>query len=503
MKGGKYIVSIVLLLAGCNSRINNENTGFKTSVKKTNWRPTFHFTPPSGWMNDPNGLVYHEGTYHLFYQHYPHALIWGPMHWGHATSTDLISWEHQPIALFPDKNGYIFSGSVVVDHKNSSGLGKDGKIPLVALFTYFQMEVEKRGGIETQTQGMAYSLDAGNTWEKYDKNPILPNPGIKDFRDPKVFWHQETQSWKMLLVAGNHLKIYQSTNLKDWVYLSEFGRGLGAQGGVWECPDMFPLRTQAGDSRWVLLISVGNGGPNGGSGTQYFVGDFDGVHFSTDQKDVKWLDWGTDNYAGVTYNGVRDKRIFIGWMSNWQYALKTPTSDFRSAMTLPRELELLNHSDDFILTSIPIIADTLNMEAIKGPRQLLLPKQTSVPYIFNSVISLDIANKDFKIRIFNQQDEEIVYLWDATAQMMLINRSASGVTDFHYEFGNKLHYMVTKDIGERIQLDLIIDRSSSELFLDNGKYVSTTLVFPKDTYQSFTIENLSDDSIDFTWKQKD
>ena len=291
------------------------------------FRPQFHFTPQEKWMNDPNGLVYNDGVYHLFYQYYPDDIVWGPMHWGHATSKDMIHWDHKPIALYPDELGLIFSGSAVVDSNNSSGFGTKENPPLVAIFTYHLMEGEKAGRKDFQTQGIAYSLDNGNTWTKYEGNPVIGNDGIKDFRDPKVFWDEDTSQWVLILVAGDHAKFYKSSNLKDWELMSEFGKDKGAHGGVWECPDLFKLKVgETEEEKWVLLISINPGAPNGGSGTQYFVGEFDGTNFTTNHEDIKWLDYGMDNYAGVTYNNVPNKdRLFIGWMSNWNYARDTPT----------------------------------------------------------------------------------------------------------------------------------------------------------------------------------
>lgn len=263
-------------------------------------------------MNDPNGLVFNQGVYHLFYQYYPEDIVWGPMHWGHAVSEDLVHWKHKPIALYPDEHGYIFSGSAVVDKNNTSGFGENGEAPLVAIFTYHSKEGEEAGRMDFQTQGVAYSLDNGNTWNKYEGNPIIQNDGIKDFRDPKVFWHESSQSWILTLVAGDHAKFYTSKNLKDWTYLSDFGKSQGAHGGVWECPDLFPLQVDGSEEeKWVLIISINPGAPNGGSGTQYFVGDFDGKVFTSNQKEPKWLDYGTDNYAGVTYNNVPGNGRFL------------------------------------------------------------------------------------------------------------------------------------------------------------------------------------------------
>ena len=268
----------------------------------------------------------------------------------------LVYWEHKPIALFPDENGYIFSGSAVVDRNNTSGLGTQDNPPLVAIFTYHDINKEKDGSDDFQTQGIAYSLDNGHSWTKYHANPVLGNEGIKDFRDPKVFWHEPTQSWIMVLVAGDRAQFYRSDDLIDWTFLSEFGKDAGAHGGVWECPDLFPLKAPGSvEEKWVLIISINPGAPNGGSGTQYFIGEFDGTTFTSDQKEDKWIDWGTDNYAGITYNNEpNNQRIFIGWMSNWAYARDTPTEEWRSAMTIPRSLSLIKFGDIYELTSYPL-----------------------------------------------------------------------------------------------------------------------------------------------------
>ena len=290
-------------------------------------------------MNDPNGLVYFHDTWHMFFQHYPDSTVWGPMHWGHAVSKDLVHWQQKPIALYPDSLGYIFSGSAVIDKRNTAGFGKNA---MVAIFTYHDAEKEKAGKDDYQSQGIAYSLDEGKTWEKYSGNPVLPNPGKRDFRDPKVFWDPKTDNWKMILAAGDHLELYSSSNLKKWEKVSEFTDPVDEKLGVWECPDLFPLKAE-GDNvqKWVLIISHNPGAPNGGSGTRYFIGDYDGKDFTTNQTENLWLDYGTDNYAGVTFNNAPDdERILIGWMNNWNYGQQIPTKGWRSAMTLPAKAEI-------------------------------------------------------------------------------------------------------------------------------------------------------------------
>jgi fructan beta-fructosidase len=275
------------------------------------FRPRFHFSPKEKWMNDPNGLVYYQGTYHLFFQYYPGGIVWGPMHWGHAISKDLIHWQQQPIALYPDSLGYIFSGSAVVDSNNTSGFGRNGKIPLVAMFTHHDPVAEKAGSKTFQNESLAYSLDGGSSWTKYSGNPVLRNPGITDFRDPGVFWYEKGKKWIVALATKDRISFYSSTDLKSWNKESEFGVGIGAHGGVWECPNLFPLNWGQ-KTFWVLLVSNNPGGPNGGSGTQYFIGQFDGHTFRPVDNTTRWIDYGPDDYAGITWNNTGRRRIFLG-----------------------------------------------------------------------------------------------------------------------------------------------------------------------------------------------
>jgi fructan beta-fructosidase len=319
MKSWSVLTFIIIALSACQQNRSSENSS-GMAVYET-YRPQYHFTPQTGWMNDPNGMVYYEGEYHLFYQHYPDSTVWGPMHWGHAVSQDLIHWQHLPVALYPDKLGYIFSGSAVVDWNNTSGLGTAEAPPMVAIYTYHDPGGERQGRIDFQTQGIAYSVDKGRTWTKYEKNPVLPNPGIRDFRDPKVSWNEVSKQWVMTLAVKDHIEFYGSPDLKKWSKLSEFGNTIGAHGGVWECPDLFSLKDGEGNSKWVLFVSINPGGPQGGSATQYFIGNFDGKNFMPQDTLARWIDYGADNYAGVTWSDIPasdGRRLFIGWMSNWQ-----------------------------------------------------------------------------------------------------------------------------------------------------------------------------------------
>lgn len=494
------LIVMASVVISCTEKVTENQSETSLGAYDETFRPQYHFTPKSGWLNDPNGLVYNDGSYHLFYQYYPHAIVWGPMHWGHAVSTDMVHWTHRPIALQPDKQGLIFSGSAVVDKNNTSRFGKDGKTPLVAIFTYHNMQGEKGGGDSFQTQGIAYSLDNGDTWTKYEGNPVLPNKGIRDLRDPKVFWHKETESWIMALVAGDYVKFYRSKNLKEWENISDFGKDQGSKGGVWECPDLFKLKIEGSEEeKWVLIISIGTGGPNGGSATQYFVGDFDGTHFTSDQVEHKWLDWGTDNYAGVTYNNAPDgERIFIGWMSNWQYALKTPASTWRSGMTLPRKLSLHHRNGDYKLLNYPL-PTVANISSEEKMKTVSISSgdmySTMNPSLGESNVSFTVPKTNFKMTFSNKADEKTVLIFDAESSLLMLDRTASGLTNFNYEFGNKLHYAAMKDLPEDLRFSIFLDRSSIEVFVNDGQYAMTDQLFPSKPYTNLVIENLSTSEI--------
>ena len=484
-----FIASFALLLCACN--------GSETMTYNEPHRLQYHFSPPEKWMNDPNGLVYENGTYHLFYQYYPEDIVWGPMHWGHAVSKDLIHWEHKPIALFPDEHGYIFSGSAVYDVSNTSGLGTESNPPLVAIFTYHKMEAEKAGEIDYQTQGIAYSLDHGDTWLVYDGNPVIANPGIKDFRDPKVFWHQASEAWIMSLVAGDHLQLFRSSNLIDWELTSTFGQGVGAHGGVWECPDLFELELN-GQKHWVLLISINPGGPNGGSATQYFIGDFDGHTFSSDQADIRWVDHGPDNYAGVTYNDVPDgSRVFIGWMSNWAYAQQTPTEIWRSSMTLPRSLSLFESADGIRLQSQIIPA----IEQIKEPALAAIEHSTGVHEISfaqasQSFIKLTTAAEAFSFSLQNDAGEKLIFTVNRADGEIVADRGRSGKVDFSEAFtSEELIADISYLTEATLSLELYVDQSSAELLVNSGKTLMALQVFPTKGYDKISIDNPTDQLI--------
>lgn len=484
MKNSILALALLFCLA-CEQKKEAINTYYQEPH-----RPQFHFTPEKGWMNDPNGLVYYEGEYHLFYQHYPDSTVWGPMHWGHAISKDLVSWEHLPIALYPDSLGYIFSGSIVVDENNTTGFQTGKEKPLVAIFTYHDMVKEKAGRNDRESQGIAFSLDKGRTWTKYEKNPVLPSKGDADFRDPKVFWHEATKNWIMPLAVGKKLEIFTSPNLKNWQKASEFGIKESVNDGVWECPDMISFKTEDGTEKWVLIQNIGRGAVNGGSGTQYFVGNFDGKTFTNDNSpETKlWLDFGADNYAGVSwFNAPNNERIYIGWMSNWDdYATKVPTSTWRSGMTVPRKLSLIKTSEGLRLAQMPVSQlETLRLSSTNIPKQAII---NNLPIDNKSVLneldlSFDLTTStatEFGFILSNSKNEKIIVGFDKNAKQVFIDRTNAGKSDFSSKFAKK-HFAPFADSKE-LAIKALIDNASIEVFVNGGKIALTDLYFPTEDY---------------------
>ncbi|WP_375447368.1 glycoside hydrolase family 32 protein [uncultured Fibrella sp.] len=480
------LTTIVLLAVLSHLAIGQVKTGSEPH------RPQFHFTPKAHWMNDPNGMVYLNGTYHLFFQYYPDATVWGPMHWGHATSKDMVSWQEQPIALYPDSLGWIFSGSAVLDVNNTSGFGTNGKAPLVAIFTHHNQKLEKAKSDKFQYQSLAYSLDEGKTWTKYAGNPVLPNPGIVDFRDPKVRWYEPQKKWIMTLATKDRVTFYSSPNLKNWTKESEFGADLGAHGGVWECPDLLAMNHN-GKKAWVLLVSMNPGGPNGGSATQYFVGDFDGKTFKPYSTTTKWMDYGTDNYAGVTFSNTGTRTILMGWMSNWQYAREVPTDPWRSATTVPRELALKEVGKELYLTSMPVKElDKLNGKSttltnVPVREQVDLTAKTGKTTLFKLTL-LAPATSDFSLVLANEQGDELVIGYEKSTNSYYIDRSKSGKTDFEKGFG-KRHTAPRLSTANNLSLTLLADVASVELFADGGLTVMTDIVFPEQPLNKLFIKS--------------
>ena len=439
------------------------------------YRPQFHFSPEHGWMNDPNGMVYLDGEYHLFYQYNPYGSMWGNMHWGHAVSTDMVSWTYLPIAIAPDSLGSIFSGSAVVDTNNSAGFGKNA---IVAIFT---------SNGKTQRQSIAYSTDKGRTFTKYSGNPVLPNPGISDFRDPKVSWNEVSNQWVMTLATKQTVSFFGSRNLKEWTKLSEFGDGLGAHTGVWECPDLFPL-TYQGTTKWVLTVSINPGGPNGGSATQYFIGSFDGTKFKADPLPYPlWIDYGRDNYAGVTWSNIPKqdgRRLFLGWMSNWDYGTSVPTLNFRSANTIPRELTLKSNGEHLILNSFPVKEMNSLRSVTRKIPDMVVVKESSIAEIlpknkgtYEIEMTLKPENStNFGFELKNSKNEELKFTFDLKTKKLSVDRAKSGRVDFNSSFkaGSSAPLVVKKSYSVR----LLVDKASAEIFINNGEIVMTTLFFP-------------------------
>ncbi|WP_269836675.1 glycoside hydrolase family 32 protein [Rheinheimera soli] len=679
-----YVLCTALVLAGCNLPSTPKNTGAGAlPLYQEQYRPQVHFTPEQRWMNDPNGMFYYQGEYHLFYQYNPDASVWGPMHWGHAISKDLLHWEHQPIALYPDQLGTIFSGSAVVDHENTSGLGTKENPPIVAIYTYHDPVGEKQGRTDFQTQGLAYSLDKGRSWIKHPANPVLANPGIKDFRDPKVVWHEQSKKWIMVLAQADHIGFYSSKNLIDWNFESNFGKDWGSHIGVWECPDLVLLPIEGSEQyKYVLIVSVGSGGPNGGSATQYFVGDFDGKSFQLDEDwqqalkpeapvfpqgqifadfesgiqgwtavgnafanaptagahpaqspvqgfegqyllnsfadkdkatgtltsraftisnsyinfmlaggkfdgklgmnllvdgkvvrtatgqnsenfqihswdvtDLKgqqavlqvideisenwghiyldqivfsdkpasskvepalWLDYGTDNYAGVTFSaipGELKQSIFMGWMSNWQYAQTVPTEVWRSAMTLPRQLDLV-HSDGLLRLKSTLIPELQKLELNKkqfgplsGRHTIALPKPEHQSGSSRIDLKLEQQQGVSELILHNQAGDQVKIEFDFVKKELRLDRRQSGKVDFDKHFGNVQIAPMMGDFSKNT-LTLVLDASSLELFWQDGQVVMTALLFPQQPYDSLkldlakgsTIEQLTLTELKSIWK---
>jgi fructan beta-fructosidase len=448
------------------------------------FRPAYHFTPAKGWMNDPNGLIYIDGEYHLFFQYNPDSTVWGPMHWGHAVSKDLLTWEELPIALFPDSLGTIFSGSAVYDAENSSELGTKDNPPLVAIFTYHNAIQEKAGAVDYQTQGIAYSVDKGKTWSKYEANPVLLNPGIRDFRDPKVTQITKAngiKAWLMTLAVKDRIQFYESPNLKDWALLGEFGQGAGAHGGVWECPDLIPMKAPDGSQKWVLLVSINPGGPQKGSATQYFIGDFNQGVFTPDDTMIRWLDYGPDNYAGVTWSNLpkdQDRNLWIGWMSNWDYAQVVPTKTWRSATTLPREISLFDVDGTLLLKSTP----ARELEKLRKATYSISKNESLLPSSAVEILADVTSDEAFSLKLSNELGEEVTV--SKEMGLVTVDRQKAGKINFNRDF-SAAHSAPMSWKAESLRI--FMDASSIEVFVNDGELVLTSILFPSSPWKKVTL----------------
>lgn len=458
-------------------------------TNKESFRPVYHHTPAYGWMNDPNGMFYKDGVYHLYFQYNPYGSVWGNMHWGHSTSTDLMHWKFEGCAIVPDAWGAIFSGSCVVDHENTAGFGKEA---VVAFYT----SAKSTPWGDIQMQSMAYSLDNGKTFTKYEGNPILTS-SEKDFRDPKVFWYAPGKHWVMILAVGQHMEIYSSVNLKEWKKESEFGAMQGAHGGVWECPDLVEIPVEGTrEKKWVLICNLNPGGPFGGSAAQYFVGSFDGKKFVNESPtQTKWMDWGKDNYATVTWNNAPDGRcIALGWMSNWQYANNVPTRQYRSANTLARDLTLYREGQELYLKSTPSVevkkargkkVSIPSFKVSEKHEMVNLFEEKQGAYEVEILIQNAGASK-IAFCLLNDKGEKVSMYYDLNRKQFVMDRSESGTVDFSKDFPAVT--VAPANVDKELTLRLFVDRSSIEAFGEDGKFVMTNLVFPSQPYVKMCFE---------------
>ena len=505
--------ALALNLLKLSDTFNTANTDY--------YRPSYHFTPAYGWMNDPNGMVYKDGEYHLYYQYNPYGSKWGNMHWGHAVSRDLIHWQHLDPAIARDTLGHIFSGSSVVDIHNTAGYGKNA---IIALYTSAS---DKNG----QIQCMAYSTDNGRTFTKYESNPVLtPFDGLRDFRDPKVFWYENGKCWYMIVSADKETRFYKSKNLKKWEYVSAFGNGMGQQPCQYECPDFFqlPVNGDPNNMKWVMIMNINPGCLFGGSATEYFVGDFDGKNFTcADAHEAKWMDYGKDHYATVTFSNTGNRVLAMTWMSNWQYADLTPFKQNRGANGLPRELKLFELDNKYyIQEGVAPEVKALRKET-KELGNLTIEKEKDLAGIASGMngafeIEADVtadANGIAGIEIYNNKQERTLVYIDMKNRRIVTDRTESGLTDFgkysephHIEkkwdkqrkeqsllparMVNAINYknnfalatwaplnLCGKD-KKTFHVDIFVDKSSIELFVDGGRIAMTNLVFPIAPYEN-------------------
>ncbi|MFS0775107.1 glycoside hydrolase family 32 protein [Neobacillus sp. 3P2-tot-E-2] len=465
-----------------------------TKTYKEQYRPQFHFSPEEKWLNDPNGMVFFNDEYHLFYQHHPFGTTWGPMHWGHAVSKDMIHWEHLPIALYPDDLGAIFSGSAVVDWNNTTGFFEKDHPGLVAIYTSAGTYPDSDRPL--QQQSLAYSQDNGRTWVKFEGNPVLSDVNITDYRDPKVFWHEETNKWVMVLATGQTITIYTSLNLKEWEFASEFGHTAGSHDGVWECPDLFKLPVDGGQEKWVMIVSIGDNGESAeGSRTQYFIGQFDGTTFVNDHEDstILWLDHGRDNYAGVSWSDIQDgRRIYLGWMSNWRYANQVPTEGWRSAMTLPRELSLAANDAGIRLFQQPVAEVSRIRKETKSYPKLSVESGNAISIpLPHSLMEITIefekeSSGQFGLIIQHSEEEKTVIGYNAAEEKLFVDRTLSGEHTFSTSFQAVQEAPLKLD-NQRLKLQLFLDTSSVEVFANNGEAAITSLLFPSQSGQKLVL----------------
>lgn len=474
-------------------RLNATRTTHKASdpsipiLYAERYRPQLHYSPPEHWLSDPNGLVWHDGSFHLFYQHNPGGNDWGYMHWGHAVSRDLVHWRHCPVAVQADPwgSGFAFSGCAIVDHENRSGLGVNGSAPLVALYTGATVE-----GV--QSQCIAFSVDGGDSWAPYRGNPVIANPGTRDFRDPKVFWNIDREEWIMILAVGERLDLYQSKNLLEWQWISEFRCFIESAGDVLECPDLFPLRSASGEMHWVLIVSATNQTTHKDRATRYFIGTFDGRQFVPYDAHSRWIDYGPDNYATVTWDNVPvadGRRIAIGWMSNWRYAREAPTFPWRGHMTFPRELVLVEDDRGVRLASRPVDEiEHLHRESVQLDGS---PIESEAVKVFFSRLPAELLDVELKFNwrgqtpepfgllFSNESGDVAMIIADVANDLLVLDRSQVGKSMPYGQNANKIEAPLVV-IGDCLTLRVIKDRASVEVFVGDGRVaISANLFFDK------------------------
>jgi sucrose-6-phosphate hydrolase SacC (GH32 family) len=498
-KGHKVLLDIVTSQNRATVREAKEdacwnNFSVTDTIDVTNrdkYRPAFHHTPKYGWMNDPNGMFYKDGVWHLYYQWNPYGSKWQNMTWGHSSSTNLVDWEHHPVAIEPNGLGTVFSGSSAIDTNNTTGFGQDA---VVTLYT---------SAGTSQMQSLAWSTDNGNSFNIYPGNPVLTLES--EARDPNMFWNSKTNEWNLVLAHAldHEMLIFTSPDLKTWTLQSSFGKGLGAQDGVWECPDLFELNVDGtSEKKWMLLCNLNPGGPFGGSATQYFIGDFDGKTFKADtdadgKVPTKWLDYGKDHYATVSWSDAPDnRRTVIGWMSNWQYAAEVPTMQFRSANTLPREIGLFKDSDGQIYASCIPSPELLALRgnlSVQSSKLTLKPKAKtfSLPSdgICEIVMDIDAGKaKEISLELKNSIDEKVLITYNSDSKDISFDRMKSGLVDFSQEFP-AVTIAPTHETDGKFSLRIFVDRSSIELFEKDGRFVMTNLVFPTTPYTTLSLSS--------------
>lgn len=469
----------------CWEKMNLTDTFDMTNREK--FRPVYHHTPAYGWMNDPNGMFYKDGVYHLYFQHNPYGSTWGNMTWGHSTTTDLVNWNYEGLAIKPDAWGAVFSGSAVVDYDNTAGFGKNA---VVAFYT----SAKSSPWGDTQSQSMAYSLDDGKTFVKYAYNPVVTS-SKRDFRDPKVFWYAPDKHWVMILAGGQEMDIYSSKNLKDWKYESSFGAKQGAHGGVWECPDLVELPVEgAKEKKWMLICNINPGGPFGGNAAQYFVGTFDGKKFVNESPtQTKWMDWGKDHYATVTFSNAPGGRcIALGWMSNWQYQTVLPTLQYRGSNTIARDLTLYRQDGELLLRCTPSPEiEKARMQKVSVPSFKVsdsydlasLLEGNDGAYEIDMTIKNSGASK-IMFTLSNDKGEKVNMYYDIMRKQFVMDRSESGKVDFSVDFPAVTVAPVYDT--DNIRLRLFVDRTSIEAFGEGGKFVMTNQVFPTEPYNKMS-----------------